>query len=98
MRREHTAKGREAPKVAKAAGTEAPAEPKFPAGEDRFFTGVTASKAPFALPEKDREKVISEKGRARLASLEEELKGLKASGPPEPPLACALTEGQVREQ
>src|SRR5258708_20481156 len=56
-----------------------PASPKFPAGDDRFFTEVTASKAPFALPEKNREKVISESGRARLASLEAELKDLKTS-------------------
>jgi hypothetical protein len=97
MRRQAMAKWREASLAAKAAGKESPAAPKFPAGEDRFFTEVTASKAPFALPE-NREKIISESGRDRLASLEAELKNLKTSGPPEPPLACALTEGQVREQ
>ena len=44
-RRQTNAKWREASQAAKAAGKEAPAAPKFPAGEDRFFTEVTASKA-----------------------------------------------------
>jgi CheY-like chemotaxis protein len=68
-------------------------------GDDRFFTEVTAGKAaPFALPETDRDNFLSQAGRSRLASLQSELKQLKDSGPPEPPLACALSEGKITEQ
>ena len=98
LRRETMARWQQESMEAKAAGKEAPAAPKFPAGADRFFTEVASGKGPFALPEKDRESVISEGGRIRLASLESALKQLKDSGPPEPPLACALTEGKVTEQ
>jgi hypothetical protein len=85
--------------AAKAAGKDVPAAPKFPAGDDRFFTEVTSGKAaPFALPENDRDSFLSEAPRAQLASLKNELKQLKESGPPEPPLACALSEGKVTEQ
>jgi hypothetical protein len=98
LRRQAIAKWRQESTPAKAAGKEAPAKPKFPAGADRFFTEVTSGKGPFALPEKNSESVISEGRRTRLASLQDDLKQLKASGPPEPPLACALTEGKVTEQ
>src|SRR5205085_273517 len=81
-----------------AARREVPAEPKFPAGENRFFTEVTSGRGPFALAEKDREKAIDDSTRARLASLDSELKALKASAPPEPPLACALAEGKIVDQ
>ena len=98
LRRQAMAKWREESIVAKATGKDAPAKPKFPAGADRFFTEVASGKGPFALPEKDREKVMSEAGRTRLALLEDDLKQLKSSAPPEPPLACALTEGKITEQ
>jgi hypothetical protein len=97
-RREAIATWRQAVLAAKEAGKTPPPAPKFPTGADRFFTEVTAAKGPFALPEKDREKVLSEEGRQRLATLEADLKTLKASGPPEPPLACALSEGTVVDQ
>jgi Protein of unknown function (DUF1549)/Protein of unknown function (DUF1553)/Planctomycete cytochrome C len=98
LRREAMAKWKQESLAAKAAGKEAPPAPKFPAGVDRFFTEVAFGKGPFALPEKDRDKVISENGRTRLAPLEGDLKNLKTSGPPEPPLACALSEGTVIDQ
>ena len=98
LRREAMASWRQESAAAKAEGREAPAPPRFPAGADRFFTEVASGKGPFALPEKNRESFLSEGGRLRLASLQGELKQLKASGPPEPPLACALTEGKVAEQ
>jgi hypothetical protein len=98
LRREAMAKWKQESLAAKASGKEAPPEPKFPAGADRFFTEVASGKGPFALPEKDRDKAISENGRARLAALEGDLKNLETSGPPEPPLACALSEGTVIDQ
>ena len=98
LRRQVLARWRKESVAAKAAGKELPAAPKFQAGEDRFFTEVASGKGPFALPEKDRESVLSEDGRTRLASLQSALKQLKDSAPPEPPLACALTEGKITEQ
>ena len=98
VRRQTLAKWREESAAAKAAGKEPPAAPKFQAGADRFFTEVASGKGPFALPEKERESVLSESGRVRLASLEGALKQLKDSGPPEPPLACAIAEGKITEQ
>jgi hypothetical protein len=99
FRQEALANWRREAEAAKAAGNDAPAAPKFPAGDDRFFTEVTSGKtAPFALPENDRDSFLSEAPRAQLASLQNKLKQLKESGPPEPPLACALSEGKVTEQ
>ncbi len=98
LRRQAVEKWERESSMAKAAGKEPPAAPKFQPGEDRFFTEVSLGKGPFALPEKEREKVLSVSGRARLATLEGELKNIKASGPPEPPLACAMAEGKVIEQ
>lgn len=98
FRRQALAKWRQDSEAARKAGQEAPPQPKFQPGDDRFFTEVASGKGPFALPEKDRQPFLSEGGRVRLAALESELKQLKESGPPEPPLACALTEGKVTEQ
>jgi hypothetical protein len=98
LRRQIMARWREESAAARAAGKEPPAAPKFQSGENRFFTEVASGKGPFALPEQERESVLSESGRMRLAALQSALKQLKDSGPPEPPLACALTEGKITEQ
>jgi hypothetical protein len=98
VRQEAMTKWRHESRAAKAAGQEVPTAPKFPVGEDRFFTDVTAKHGPFALPEKHREESMRAQGRTRLAALEAELNALKTSSPPEPPLACALTEGKITEQ
>ena len=42
---------------------------QFQPGDDRFFTEVTSGKGPFALPEKERGKAISESGRTRLTAV-----------------------------
>ena len=84
--------------TAKAAGKAPPAAPQFFAGDDRYFTEVTSGKGPFALPEKDKEKVFTLAGRSRYTRLQEELQAIKEAAPPEPPLACGLAEGPVVEQ
>ncbi len=61
---------------------------KFLAGDDRFYTEVVAG--PFALPKEVREAVT--------AALGEEMKALKAAAPPEPPLACGVSEGDNVDQ
>jgi hypothetical protein len=84
--------------AARARGEEPPPAPKFQPGDNRFFTEVTTAKGPFALPDKDKEKVFSESGRARAQELQAELKRLKDSAPAEPPLACGVAEGKNVEQ
>ena len=84
--------------AARARGEEPPPAPKFQPGDNRFFTEVTTAKGPFALPDKDKEKVFSEGGRARAQKLQAELKRLKESAPAEPPLACGVAEGKNVEQ
>jgi hypothetical protein len=79
-------------------GEQPPEAPKFQPGDNRFFTEVSTAKGPFALPEKDKEHVFSEEGRARLGILKAELKHLKDSAPPEPPLACGVAEGKNVDQ
>ena len=78
----------------------APEKPKFVPGTDRFFAEVRFGKGPFAPPEKDEErhKVFSAESNARIAALQKEMDELKKSGPPEPPMACAVTEGPEVEQ
>ena len=98
FRRQAMEKWKQESAAAKAAGKEPSTQPKFQPGDDRFYTEVVAGKGPFALPEKERASLISPDARVRLATLENELKQLKDSAPPEPPLACAVTEGKVTDQ
>ncbi len=84
--------------VARASGEEPPPKPRFLDGDDRFFTEVSTEEGPFALPEEDKECFFSEESKTRLAKLETELEELKSSSPPDPPLACAVAEGQIVQQ
>ena len=77
---------------------EPPPKPRFLDGDDRFFTEVSTEEGPFALPKEDKERFFSEASKIRLATLETELAELKASSPPDPPLACAVAEGQIVQQ
>jgi len=84
--------------AAKARGEKPPEEPRFLAGDDRFFTEVNGASGPFKMPEKDRESLFQEASRAKLARLRPELEALKKSAPQEPPLACAVSEGDPVDQ
>jgi hypothetical protein len=79
-------------------GQKAPPEPVFLAGDDRFFTEVNAPSGPFKMPEKDRESLFLPESRGKLKLLRAELEALKRGAPPEPPLACAVAEGDPVEQ
>ncbi|MBS1829742.1 MAG: DUF1553 domain-containing protein [Acidobacteria bacterium] len=83
---------------AKARGEKPPEEPKFLPGDDRFFTEVNGASGPFKMPEKDRESLFQETSRTKLVTLRAELEALKKSSPPEPPLACAVGEGDPVQQ
>ncbi|MBL8216778.1 MAG: DUF1553 domain-containing protein [Bryobacterales bacterium] len=99
---QHREQAREQWKVqaeaAKAGGEKAPPDPVFLAGDDRFFTEVNAAAGPFMMPEKDRESLYKPESREKLARYRAELEALKKSGPEDPPLACAVGEGENVEQ
>jgi hypothetical protein len=82
----------EAAEKARAAGG------KFLAGDDRFYSEVTAASGPFKMPEKDRESFYLEESRTKLTQFRTELAELKKSKPADPPLACAVGEGEPVEQ
>jgi mono/diheme cytochrome c family protein len=91
--------------AAEARGEEPPERPKFVA-EDRFYTEVSTNAkeesprptGPFALSEKDSEKLFTETARAQLKLLRTQLEQLKKSGPPEPAFACGVAEGKIIDQ
>jgi len=74
-----------------------PPRPKFEMEKDPFFYAVTF-KGPFHVGKKEREKLMPEDTKVRLAQLEKELKALKETSPPEPDMACAVEEGDRVEQ
>jgi mono/diheme cytochrome c family protein len=90
-------------------GMEIPEKPKFDGGKDRFFsevsfgiadpgTGKMLRSGPLALPEKNQEQLFSPESRQQLAVLRQDLEELKKASPPEPPMACAVAEGQSLQQ
>jgi hypothetical protein len=90
-------------------GMEVPERPKFDGGKDRFFsevsfgsvdpgTGKIVRSGPLALPEKSQEQLFSAESRHQLAALRQDLEELKKGSPPEPPMACAVAEGQSIQQ
>jgi len=85
---------------ANAQGKPVPERPKFQAGEDRFYSEVRSGKGPFAPPEKDdeRARVFPAETNAKIAELKREMEDLKKSAPAQPPMACAVTEGESVEQ
>jgi hypothetical protein len=90
---------------AESRGEDPPERPKFPQ-EDRFYTEVSTSakkesprpNGPFALPEKDPERLFSESGRTQFKLLRTQLEQLKKSAPPEPAFACGVAEGKIIDQ
>ena len=74
-----------------------PPRPKFAMEKDPFFYGVTF-KGPFTVGKAEREKLMPEETKVRLAQLDTELKALKDTSPPEPDMACAVEEGDPVEQ
>ena len=84
------------------AGDDAPDKPAFDRGgmelEGRFFLEVSSGEGPFSVAKEDRESVLSDDVRTRLTSLSEELEVWTKAAPPEPPLACAVAEGEPVDQ
>jgi hypothetical protein len=84
--------------AARARGEKPPPAPKFMPGDNRFYTEVGGGKGPLALPEKEPEKIFTEAARAKWTQLKAELKTIKETGPPEPPFACGVAEGEPVQQ
>jgi hypothetical protein len=96
-------------KSAQEAGSEIPETPKFDSGKDRFFsevcfgivepgTGKLLRPGPLALPEKNQDQLFTSESQSRLAALRQDVEELKKTAPPEPPMACAVAEGQSIQQ
>ena len=92
-------------------GKTLPEKPKFIAKsairpEDRFFLEVSNSKngrdekhtAPFALTKEKRDSILTGESKERVSRLRKELEELKKASPPEPPMACAVVEGEMVDQ
>ncbi len=75
-----------------------PPKPSFPAGENRFYTEVSAPAGPFGLPKDGWERYLTADGRARLEQQQAALKELDRNAPPAPPLVCGVVDGDPVEQ
>jgi hypothetical protein len=93
LREQSLAEWRKAAEQARASGQTTPEQPRFLPGDDRFYHEVYVAAGPLNIPEKEREKLFSDTGKARLFELTGQLKALEESSPPELPLACAVAEG-----
>ena len=67
---------------------------KFMPGDYRFYTEITSGKGPLN-PAESR---FSAESLAKVKTLRAELKAIKDSAPPEPPMACGVGEGTSVEQ
>ncbi|MBI4903593.1 MAG: DUF1553 domain-containing protein [Acidobacteria bacterium] len=92
---------RNAVATAKQAGRTPPEMPRYFTGDDRFLSEVNSgSTGPFALPANEAEAapLIPDEAKAQLLRLKAELAALKQSGPRQPPMACAVAEGDRVDQ
>jgi mono/diheme cytochrome c family protein len=87
------AEWRESVRASAEKGTLPPEAPKFEGGEDRFFFETTLEKGPFALPDKNPEKVLNADVQAKVAAFQVDVDALKKASPPELPLSCGVEEG-----
>lgn len=70
----------------------------FGTGDARFFADVTAPEGAFGVPAKEQDALLSGESKRRLAELRRELEEIKRNVPPEPPMACAVAEGESIQQ
>ncbi|MGH9720728.1 MAG: DUF1549 domain-containing protein, partial [Bryobacteraceae bacterium] len=77
-----------------------PDKPDMEAGKNRFFATVSSgSRAPFALAAAERKAQFPAEANEKLARLEAGLAALRKSAPPQPDMACGVTEGpEVRQR
>ncbi len=65
---------------------------------DSFYTGLLEDDAPFSVAKQQHVTAFSKTTRERLAALDGEIDELERTGPPEPPMANAVAEGERVEQ
>ena len=76
-----------------------PPKPEFDSDQDGFFADVYIQNGgPFALSQRDQERLFTPESRARIAALRAEQEALQKSAPPEPDMACAVEEGDPVKQ
>src|SRR5262249_8667796 len=75
-----------------------PDKPEFDAATDPFFFDVYFGSGPLAIQQKEQDKIFTAEALSRLAALKKDLADLKQSAPPEPPMACAVEEGDPVSQ
>ena len=82
-----------------AKGEEPPERPRFFGGENRFFTETTTSNGPLGVSREQRERrSFSRDAFERLTQLEADLRELKRTLPPKPPMANAVAEEDPFQQ
>jgi len=81
-------------------GTALPASVPLKDADVMFLRAVMLEKetGPIALPDREMAKLYSDKTTMRLAYMRAKLDDLSKSGPQEPPMACAVTEGKPVDQ
>ena len=98
--REDLEKWRETVKrMVKEANMPPPPKPRFREQTDAFYHDVVFKEnGPFYLSEEQQEETLSSESRRKLAELRATLKELEETAPPEPPMACAVEEGEIVDQ
>ena len=74
-----------------------PDNPKFEAGDDRFFNDVLFDNGPFAVSEKDQKQFLPEQWQ-QIVKLQADLAQFKKNTPAEPDMACAIEDGELVSQ
>ena len=86
-------------RMVKEANMPPPRKPRFIEGRDAFYHDVVFKEGgPFYLSEEQQEKTLTSESRNKLADLRVTLKHLKKTALPEPPMACAVEDGEIVDQ
>jgi hypothetical protein len=76
-----------------------PSRPDFKAEDDGFFYEVyIQNQGPFAVAQRDQERLFSKESRDKIAALRAEQESLRSNAPPEPDMACAVEDGEAVKQ
>ena len=86
-------------RMVKEANMPPPRKPRFREGRDAFYHDVVFKEGgPFYLSEEQQEETLASESREKLDGLRAGLKHLEETAPPEPPMACAVEEGEIVDQ
>jgi Protein of unknown function (DUF1549)/Protein of unknown function (DUF1553)/Planctomycete cytochrome C len=88
-----------------ASNSKPPDKPHFEPGKDQYFYEVFLE-GPFSFTDNDEkppkvkaiESIRTTEAKTQIAGIQKQLDEMKASGPPEPDMACAVAEGQIVNQ